>query len=374
MLRGSTLRLHTQDALVQHITLRVGDDLGTSKDGAAVNYWSSIATNIVIDRCSLSWGIDETVDIWNGFRDVTVSNSIISEGLNFSPIYDNGGFATLTGPNAAGRLTFYGNLFAHNAERNPLSKTGELVFVNNLIYNWAKDATRFENEADPQYGGDKVLTKNSLVGNLYIRGPSYRVISGAQSRPIWFGPSMSGSGNRAYFADNAEVTSTTVAPVPPSDQWTLVNISSPNTRGSLEVTAPPTWPTGLKAMPVGQVKEYVVRNVGSRPADRSKKDLQMIADLQNGTGTYVNCVNPSSYYSSSGYITANVANCDKRNAGGWPTYAQNYRALTLPSNPNGDDDGDGYTNLEEWLHRMAAEVEGRTQQAVPEAPELISIQ
>jgi len=37
----------------------------------------------------------------------------------------------------------------------------------------------------------------------------------------------------------------------------------------------------------------------------------------------------------------------------------NRRKLTVPDNPSGDDDGDGYTNLEEWLHGFAAEVEGR---------------
>jgi hypothetical protein len=44
----------------------------------------------------------------------------------------------------------------------------------------------------------------------------------------------------------------------------------------------------------------------------------------------------------------------------FPTLAQNRRTLTLPANPNSDDDGDGYTNLEEWLHCMAAQVEGRS--------------
>jgi hypothetical protein len=43
--------------------------------------------------------------------------------------------------------------------------------------------------------------------------------------------------------------------------------------------------------------------------------------------------------------------------GGWPELQENYRELTVPANPNGDDDGDGYTNLEEWLHGFAAEVE-----------------
>ena len=34
-----------------------------------------------------------------------------------------------------------------------------------------------------------------------------------------------------------------------------------------------------------------------------------------------------------------------------------YRKLTLPENPHADDNGDGYTNLENWLHAFAAEVE-----------------
>jgi hypothetical protein len=40
--------------------------------------------------------------------------------------------------------------------------------------------------------------------------------------------------------------------------------------------------------------------------------------------------------------------------GGFPTLAVNTRPLTPPANPNGDDDGDGYTNLEEWLHSFYA--------------------
>ena len=43
----------------------------------------------------------------------------------------------------------------------------------------------------------------------------------------------------------------------------------------------------------------------------------------------------------------------------WPALAENRRELTIPGNPSGDDDSAGYTNLEEWLHGFAADVEGR---------------
>jgi len=45
--------------------------------------------------------------------------------------------------------------------------------------------------------------------------------------------------------------------------------------------------------------------------------------------------------------------------GGWPLLEENRRELTVPGKPH-DDDGDGYTNLEEWLHGFAAGVEGRS--------------
>ena len=40
-----------------------------------------------------------------------------------------------------------------------------------------------------------------------------------------------------------------------------------------------------------------------------------------------------------------------------PANQHNTPTLDLPKNPDGADDGDGYTNLEEWLHLMAAAVE-----------------
>jgi hypothetical protein len=55
-----------------------------------------------------------------------------------------------------------------------------------------------------------------------------------------------------------------------------------------------------------------------------------------------------------------VSITDENEVGGFPTLAQNIRVLALPANPNGDDDGDGYTNLEELLHALAACVEGRS--------------
>jgi hypothetical protein len=39
--------------------------------------------------------------------------------------------------------------------------------------------------------------------------------------------------------------------------------------------------------------------------------------------------------------------------------ASTYRPLDIPSNPHGDDNGSGYSNIEEILFQMAAQIEGR---------------
>jgi hypothetical protein len=46
-----------------------------------------------------------------------------------------------------------------------------------------------------------------------------------------------------------------------------------------------------------------------------------------------------------------------KKAGGWPILPTSFRPFVIPHDPNGDEDGDGYTNIEEVLHRMAREVE-----------------
>jgi len=45
--------------------------------------------------------------------------------------------------------------------------------------------------------------------------------------------------------------------------------------------------------------------------------------------------------------------------GGYPNVEPVRRVLEIPARPDADDDGDGYTNLEEWLHGLASTAGGR---------------
>ena len=120
----------------------------------------------------------------------------------------------------------------------------------------------------------------------------------------------------------------------PSDPWDLTS-KAPS---GIQVSSAPIASSGLMTMNVRNVEDYVLANAGARPADRDAVDIRIVNDVRNGQGRIID---------------------SQDEVGGWPNLAQNHRTLNLPANMHDDDNRDGYTNLEEWLHAMAAEVEGR---------------
>ena len=62
----------------------------------------------------------------------------------------------------------------------------------------------------------------------------------------------------------------------------------------------------------------VLDHSGSRSIDREVADLRTVTEVEAGTGKIINCV-----------AADGTARCSK-NAGGWPSYAANYRPLITP--------------------------------------------
>lgn len=349
VLIGAALKIKASNVLVQHIAARAGD----APDGEDFRVRGSLSIvsservrNIVIDHCSFSWGVDETVEVYNNWDDITISNTIISEGLrdSFHPKGTHG-FATLIDDrHGGGSIAMIGNLIAHSAGRNPRSNASEFVLVNNVIYNASDRVTELFN--------DHGLTTNfTVVGNVFKKGPS----SSSSRKPILLsGQSQWGDailrGTKIFLKDNK-------SPFTTDDPWSVVDNKTDFARVLLEALSVLSWPDDLDALPSGQVMDHVLANAGMRPGKRNEVDARIVNDVRNRTGRIINCVAPDG-----------SARCSK-NAGGWPKIAENRRKLEIPEDPNSDDDGNGYTRAEEWLQAMAAEVEGRTSGDAPAEPE-----
>jgi hypothetical protein len=349
LLRGAALAVRASDVLVQHLAIRAGDD----PDGPAYGVRDTLKIetpdpiqNAVIDHCSISWGLDENVSTYKAWDNVTISNSIISEALD-SSLHEKGAhsYGGLVSSNTnSSRISLVGNLFASNSARNPLTNATRFIFINNVVYNPRKAAVMLYNTAG-------ITSDNSIVGNVFIDGPS----TYSTALPIRLVGSSSGngtheflSGSRLYLADNLASSFT-------GDIKSIIyNQTSLNLDG-LKLFSAPAWPAGLKVLPTNgdTVLNYVLKNAGSRPGERNSVDARVVADVKKGTGRIINCV-----------ANDGSDRC-AANAGGWPSMAKNTRKLTLPADPNGDDNGNGYTNMEEWLHAMAAEVEGRASSGQP---------
>jgi pectate lyase len=352
MIRGAAIKITASDVLIQHIRVRAGDDPNgpnpDNRDSLKIEGASKKPVqNVVIDHCSFSWSIDEIASTWGPHDNITFTNNIFAEPLNESlhPQYDGTGvmphgYGVLFGQSENSSITFVGNLMAHIVERNPLSRAAELVLVNNLVYNRSHLNVDLASE-------DGIVTKSSVVGNEFLRGPS----SSRDKRPIFVRTTGKFSllpGSRVYVYDNS-------APDSGSSYSALVMLTGGDVIPNLMTqTSAPVWNTGLVARKTANsaVFNRVLSFAGARPTDRDSVDKRIVSSVRTRTGQIINCVSPDG-----------TARCNK-NAGGWPTLAQNRRTLTLPSNqasiaPN------GYSNLENWLNFLDQSLDGVVQGSSP---------
>jgi len=361
MLRGAALLINASDVLVQHIRIRTGDDpVGPNPDNRDSLKITGNSTktvhNVIIDHCSFSWALDEVASTWGPHDNITFTNNIFAEPLNESlhPQYDGTGtmphgYGVLFGPSDNSSITFVGNLLAHIVERNPLSRAAELVMVNNLVYDRGTMDVQLESQ-------DGRVTKSSVVGNEFLRGPSFS----RPTRPIFVFTSSDHSllpGSRVYVNDNR-------APDSGSTYSELVTLTGGDVIPNLMTqTTAPVWNTGLvvRNTAASAVYSRVLSFAGARPTDRDSVDKRVVESVRTRTGQIINCVSPDG-----------TTRC-KKNAGGWPSYAQNHRALTLPAN-QASIASNGYSNLENWLNSMDQSVDGVVQASSPTSPPALSVQ
>ena len=338
-LAGAGIVVETHDVLIHHVRVRVGDSPSgpdpVQRDGIRIG---DGAFNVVVDHCSVSWAIDEGISVsaTSSVHDVTFPSCIVSDNL-YRSLHPKG-------PHSKGALLFdrakdvalVGNLFAHNWDRNPGIGGGvTAVVVNNVMYDsryWVSGIWGSREVAGP--------TTLSLVGNAYLLGPT----SSPAVIPIYLMKNLE-DGTLIFLEDNFAENANTIdlrytlralsPSTPETGPWSIAAIDT--TLGfDPRADKAPIWIEGLQPGDAAFLEATLLPVVGARPRDRDPIDERVVAQVASRTGGVID---------------------SQEDVGGWPRLVTSRRTLTTPDDPHGDQDEDGYTNLEEWLHEFARVLE-----------------
>ena len=303
-------------------------EYGLSKSSVADPLTMTPGTrNIVVDHLTCTWGGDMNMQTQGSH--IAIQNCLIAEALHHprhpKGPHSRGLLVFAYGPGQAHYVSVLGNLFAYNMARNPTVAKGHMVLVANNLVSDVNVGIKCGDSRDI----DILLSVQKNV----VRRSNYPLLARVVSEE----PEKS----RIHISPDNRVDGKTFASV--ADTWEQA-VTNPFKTGDVpEIcrveTSPVTVP-GLKLRPVDQVEQWVLANAGARPADRDPVDQRIIRNVKTGEGKLP------------------IASQDE--VGGWPRLEENRRELTVPQRPHGDDDGDGYTNLEEWINGFAAAVEGRS--------------
>ena len=307
--------INTHDIVIQHISVRPGDAgepkrSGWSPDGLTTS--GGNAYNIIIDHCSFTWAVDENLSA-SGRRTegpgstshkITFSNNIIAECLSNSS-HEKGEHSKGTLIHDFCRdIAIVGNLFAHNAMRNPYFKAHSTgVIVNNLIYNPGKVAIQL-NYSKSEWENAKYEPQNcrvSVVGNVLYAGKN-------TSEKI----ALVAPKGDAFMKDNLA--------------FDVKGRALPLTYGDINILSEkPVWPIGFEPLIADEVVGYITGNVGARPKERDAIDKRIIQDFLDGKGQILD---------------------SQDEVGGYPKYKATYRKLDVP-----------HENIDSWLTQLASEIE-----------------
>jgi pectate lyase len=311
--------IQTHDVLIQHIHIRPGDassrDRPEDRDGISVisNEEGLLDIyNVVIDHCSISWAIDEGMSTWYpNVADITFSNCLIAENLSES-LHPKGEHSKglLIGDHAR-RIAVIHNVFAHNMRRNPLIKGDVSALIyGNVIYNPGTQAIGF---GDRERSG---FSRASVQSNLLIPGPS-----SSEDLKLISGERETSSGIQLFLEENYVLGDELVKYELEVNYDVLVNI-------------PPVSVKPLEVVEIDSLLESQLETVGAFPKKRDYVDQRIIESIRNRNGSIID---------------------SQEDVGGYPNDSRSVHNLEIPENPNADEDNDGYTNLEEWLHNLAEE-------------------
>ena len=370
LFRGSAIGIGNE-GIARFLRLHLGG--GDDWDGKSPNPHTSDgigaagANHTIIDHCSIAWTIDEGFSSRNA-KNLTLQRTLISEALNYcghshyaeeGQLVSHGYAATIGAGQAEGTAgSFHHNLLAHNEGRN-WSISGGLDgggyydghhdIFNNVVYNWGGRASD---------GGTHQL---NFVANYYKKGP-------ATSQNYLLRHQFEGTGKgtqAAYVSGNIrEELNGTLTRDKEGVTYTY-SLSGGQTLDWEPWASAPFFPSYATIETAEAAFKNVLSDVGCNQPAQSNHDSRMVEETRDRK------TSTTGYYTkkkglidrekdAEGFEGLNIMEAHRET--GWDTDNDGipnwFETLTGSdpdtANNNGDADGDGYTDLEDYLNWLAA--------------------
>ena len=347
-LKNAGITVATHDVVLRHLRGRPGDGGGGQdpenrdsfqiisyeRDGDFVEVY-----NVVFDHLSASWAIDEVMSTWGDLKedgvihDVTIQWSVIAEGLDDSDHPKGPHSKGLLIGDGTERITVHHNLFAHNSQRHPLFKAGTSgQVINNVLYNSPR-GTGLSNYEDT----DKPIFID-LIGNTYKAGPD----SGDKTQGLTLDSDETPDGSQIYVQGNVSPQ----RPTDEGDEWRVAQVDGDPV--PYRATAPVLGTPAVQITPTQEAYEAGLAGAGATLPARDSIDARIVADVRNGTGRIIDSPAEVGGYPAYG---AGVAPADSDKDGMPDAWEEAHGfAPEDAADGSGDADGDGYTNVEEFLN------------------------
>lgn len=310
-----TIIVRANDIVMQYVRVRWGWHSGYGGDGTESGQGMYLRSNAgpfarqIYDHNSFSWAQEENIDSWGRSQNILFSNNIVSEGITPHSM----GF--IIGANGNDGLNSFGidiisNYMVDNDGRNPFSLIKEQTVMSNLVYNW---------------GYSRVETRGGVT--LTARDNVFK--AGADS---------SNTTTAGWIHDDSAIC--------PSDNCID---GSPTIIQSNNVTLTGSQTNPLSGTMFPIVGAYRRLDCAGAWVDmRDAVDTRVIAQYNNNTGNIIDNESQVGGWPTTAAGTA----CADADLDGMPDQWETAHGFNPndASDRNGDADGDGYTNLEEYLN------------------------
>lgn len=341
-LKNYSITVRADNVIIRYLRVRPSDSAKKEFDSISVLN----GRDIIIDHCSASWAVDEVISVVSrrpSLGNVTVQWCIIAESLNCT-VHHKGchGYASLIRAGFGNGVTYHHNLYAHNHGRSP--RPGNYVdsgrdprglifdFRNNVLYNWGGSHAGYN--ADGQNDANSITSMN-FVNNYYLRGPD--------STDSCAFEETTAADCKAYFSGNW------MEGACPEDPWSLVkfvNFTKAQKDAYKQSVPISVAPVATEDASIAYAK--VLADVGTVFPVRDAADKRVVDSVRTKTGGIINHISEVGGFP---VIESNPPPVDSDHDG-MPDKWESAVGLN-PNDANdtsSDRDGDGYTNIEEYIN------------------------